>query len=391
MKSSLLSTLIFILLSLRLSAQCGGPNLVVNGNFSAGNTGFFSAYTYNPGSCYVEGEYSIATSGSAVHSAFCTTGDHTTGSGLYMIVNGSPSITNVWCQNMAVSPGTWYCFSFWGTNVCVWCGDTPQFSVSFNGTPAADPCATFTFNTTCSWKYYEVYWHSGSSTSVTICILNLNTYAIGNDFAIDDIEFRSCITSGGCTAFLPVYTPILQDVKQNQSTVALTFTIDEVLLNQSKIFVERSTLNNEFEEIGEIKSDNLKIGSNLFVDRYPIFNQEMHYRIKAIRKDGSTLYSNVKSIVVKNFDEQIISLFPNPLPHSQPLMLEYTGDIKDIQYIVISDIAGKVLYRQDSPASYFVNNRAVLPVRLSPGCYSVTVNLGVRLDTQKIVVLGSRE
>ena len=87
-------------------------NLVVNGDFEAGNSGFSSAYNYatnlNPASTYW-----VGTDASTVHSAF-TGFDHTSGSGNFMVVNGSgvPN-TNVWCQTISVIPNTDYNFSTW--------------------------------------------------------------------------------------------------------------------------------------------------------------------------------------------------------------------------------------------------------------------------------------
>jgi hypothetical protein len=54
------------------------------------------------------------------HSAFTTVGDHTTGSGLMMVVNGSTVAgKNVWTGTVAppLSIGTTYQFSAWVMNV----------------------------------------------------------------------------------------------------------------------------------------------------------------------------------------------------------------------------------------------------------------------------------
>ncbi len=366
--------------ALSLFAQCGGANLVVNGNFSAGNTGFATSYTYNPTSCYVEGEYSIATSGSAVHGLFCTTGDHTSGTGNYMIVNGAPSITNVWCQNMTVATNTWYRFSFWGMNVCAVCGDAPQFSISINGTPASNPCATFTFNTICSWKYYEVFWHSGSSTSANICVTNLNTYLGGNDFALDDIEFRSCSTGGPCVAF-PLDNPILEHVKSEYNKIQLAFWLDEYMLNH-QVYVERD-VKGFFEEIGSVQGLN---GSNIFVDNYPVFNKEMHYRIKLVDKDGKIRYSNIKTTTLENKENNTLLVYPNPARYNDAIILTYQGDTEKIMNITLTDMSGKTLYHQENAGIFFENTQMRVPVQLSSGCYSVTVRFTDKIITQKLIV-----
>ena len=81
-------------------------NLVSNGNFTNGNNGFSSAYTYHATSLWTEGIYSVTTNANFVHSGF--TG---TGSGNFLVVNGATSPgSQVWCQEITVSPNTSYNF-----------------------------------------------------------------------------------------------------------------------------------------------------------------------------------------------------------------------------------------------------------------------------------------
>ena len=180
-------------------AQCppgtvpSGTNLVVNGNFSSGNTGFNSSYVYGTGGNYGlvsnAGQYAIVTSPNAAHVNFAAFGDHTTGSGNFMVVNGSGIANmNVWCQNVAVQPNTIYTFSTWIASVD---SDNPavlQFSI--NGTNLGSPFAVSP--NTGLWQQFFTTWYSGLNTSANICIVNQNTSTIGNDFAIDDISFVEC-------------------------------------------------------------------------------------------------------------------------------------------------------------------------------------------------------
>ena len=40
-----------------------------------------------------------------------------------------------------------------------------------------------------TWQGLSRSWNSGSSTSVVLSLINRNTGALGNDFAIDDVHF----------------------------------------------------------------------------------------------------------------------------------------------------------------------------------------------------------
>lgn len=172
-------------------------NFVNNGNFNNGNTGFSTSYLPGNGGAYGllsnEGTYAVTSNPSLVHNNFASFTDHTGNPGGQMlVVNGSSTAnTNVWCQLIAVTPNTWYDFSAWGAT-CV--GSAPailQFSINNTslGTPLTLPTATGV------WTNFHALWFSGANTSVNICITNQNTAPSGNDFAIDDIEFRQqCIT-----------------------------------------------------------------------------------------------------------------------------------------------------------------------------------------------------
>jgi len=92
-------------------------NLVINGDFSSGNTGFSSSYTYAPSTTYLpEGDYAITTDPHLVHSGAPSFGDHTSGIGNMMVINGASTPVDVWCQSIPVTPNTYYAFSAWFAN-----------------------------------------------------------------------------------------------------------------------------------------------------------------------------------------------------------------------------------------------------------------------------------
>ncbi|HQL71506.1 MAG TPA: hypothetical protein PLA77_11780, partial [Bacteroidales bacterium] len=160
-------------------------NLIYNGDFSSGNTGFSTAYNYSS-NLFPEGNYMIGANPNDYHSNFSACGDHTSGSGNMMIVNGSPIANQqVWCQTVDVVPNTDYAFSTWLTSVHATNPAVLQFSI--NGTLLGSPFTAS--STTCQWNQFFALWNSGSNTSIDICIVNQNIVTNGNDFAIDDIYF----------------------------------------------------------------------------------------------------------------------------------------------------------------------------------------------------------
>ena len=165
-----------------------GDNLVVNGDFEQGNTGFTSAYTYSS-NLWPEGYYYVGSNAHNYHTNFPNWYDHTSGAGNYMIINGAtvPN-TNVWTQTVNVSPNTDYAFATWVCSLTFGTqgGGAAQLQFSINGTQIGN---VFSAPLTTGWqRFYEV-WNSGNNTTATITILNQNTGGDLNDFGIDDISF----------------------------------------------------------------------------------------------------------------------------------------------------------------------------------------------------------
>jgi hypothetical protein len=174
---------------------------VVNGDFSAGNSGFTSGYVYDPtpnGLIAPESEYAIYNDAHYTHTNFWGY-DHTSGSGTgndnFLIVNGAKYAPQpfVWRETVSVVPNTNYYFSAWAmslNNVLPFA----ELRFSVNGVQVGTTAFLTTGQNILNnpWllkdRFYGM-WNSGTSTSAVIEILDLNTSANGNDFGLDDISF----------------------------------------------------------------------------------------------------------------------------------------------------------------------------------------------------------
>ncbi len=192
-----MKTLNAAILSAALALPCSGfANLIVNGDFQSGNSDFTSAYNYiapaGQGSLYPEGAYTVDTNPNNVHNLWASFGDHTSGTGNMMIVNGAGSPVTVWNGTLssALVTGQTYKFSAWVANSYpppAVEGTIPvaaallQFSVGGIGQIGSSYTATGVG-----------VWHQFSATFVAgttpISVLDLVTTAGGNDFALDDIS-----------------------------------------------------------------------------------------------------------------------------------------------------------------------------------------------------------
>ena len=176
------------------SCKQSGNELVLNGHFENGNSDFTSDYTYCS-DCYANnndlpgGEYLVGFDAAVHHNNFQGLGNG--GEGNFLMVNGAeiPN-TNVWCQTITVNPNTHYVFSSWVTSIHP---DSPaQLQFSVNGV-ALGPVFNAP-NAVNVWDQFFSTWFSGASTTATICIVNQNTDPAGNDFGLDDISFKACVS-----------------------------------------------------------------------------------------------------------------------------------------------------------------------------------------------------
>ena len=169
------------------TAEVTGTNLITNSNFSSGNSGFTSEYNF-ASSNTTEGQYYVGTNPNTWHGALNNCVDHTTGNGNMLMINGAPvANVNVWKQTLTVTPNTNYAFSTWVQSISAPNPAQLQFSIN-----SKDLGTLITASVpACNWTQFYTTWNSGANTTATISIVNKNTQAMGNDFALDDISFAA--------------------------------------------------------------------------------------------------------------------------------------------------------------------------------------------------------
>ena len=186
-------------------SQAWAQNLVNNGDFGAGNTGFTSDYIYagvagtlsptsgNSNTLWDEGTYSVGTDPFSFHSSWTSFGDHTTGTGNMLIVNGAESPVTVW-QGTLSSPlvvGQTYEFSAWVANLYPPPGGSgtipinpAQLQFSVGGSTIG---SMYTAPGVGVWSEFTATFVAGIE---PIAVLDLQTAPNGNDFAMDDISIK---------------------------------------------------------------------------------------------------------------------------------------------------------------------------------------------------------
>ena len=190
-----------LLLVASAQAQCPG-NLVTNGDFEDGTTGITTDYTYVappynntiiPYSLWDEGTYTVGPNPYDTHGSWTSYGDHTTGTGDMLIVNaytpiGDPPYAVIWQQDVTVTPGYPYTFTYWLANSYDGPGaDLGSVQLYINDVAIG---ATATATGVGTWLDVSREWTAPAIlTSATIKLIDLTGAQDGSDFAIDDICF----------------------------------------------------------------------------------------------------------------------------------------------------------------------------------------------------------
>jgi len=171
-------------------------NLATNGDFSSGNSGFTSDYLYAAvNATSSPGLYGINNNPSAWASNFTNCGDHTSGSGNMMLLDGSilGFADIVWAQTIPVVAGRNYVFSFWVQSLNI--ANPASLETYINGVSLGAAVSAPTTIACGNWLKITATWNSGASNSAMIQIHNNTTNAVGNDFALDDISFTALPTA----------------------------------------------------------------------------------------------------------------------------------------------------------------------------------------------------
>ena len=183
-----------------------GDNLIVNGDFEQGNTGFTTDYTWmepnevNPGNANRHinpGKYSIVDYPLQVNWPWA----RCTYDGKMMVVDGKNDSKNndVFRTEVDVLPNRWYAFSCEVSTISHAPSISSVASLQFyiNGETFSQihhpDTAVFRNGggayTVCRWKKIYQLWYSEDNTHIVISLQDHNGQGGGNDFAVDNLRF----------------------------------------------------------------------------------------------------------------------------------------------------------------------------------------------------------
>jgi hypothetical protein len=193
----------FVLAALAASLVTVSPraqSLILNGDFEDGNTAFMSSCVYSHGDIFIPARYDVSSNPRNSHTVAASYTDHTSSTGLMMVVNASTTTPNiVWSQAVSVDPNTLYKFEFWASS---WYASPPaQLAFYVDGVEIGSRVTAPA--TTKVWTNFYWLWQSDAQSTVSLDIRNTTFYAAGNDFALDDIVLEPALKGDDlsiCTA-----------------------------------------------------------------------------------------------------------------------------------------------------------------------------------------------
>ena len=197
--------LIIAAASLVLATQASAGNIYVDTFDGANNPAFMTDYTLvtaqDGQSAYPAGVYAIGPDASLYHNLWASYGDHTSGTGNYMIVNGYNDTSQVvWqSQSIALAAGT-YTFSAWVANSCCnsnFSGDNAPPELSFSGVVGDPVSETVSTATAGQWiQLFTTFTVGEGGATGNLTLKNAQGNTSGNDFGLDDIVLATGSNAG---------------------------------------------------------------------------------------------------------------------------------------------------------------------------------------------------
>ncbi len=335
-------------------------NLLTNGSFESGNTGFTSSYSNYTGAQYGttpgnNGYYSISNAGTNQCQWFSTNGTANGPSlapqngGVYFIGDGAIASSMVWSQTITgLTIDTVYKFQYYYA-----AGDPDAIRAQLRTTVTGGTIATvlpttsidITTTNATGWLQ-ATYTITATATSMTITLTNRTASGgtNGNDFFLDNMELLSpcTVTSAinvtvNCS--LPATLLNFNAVKQGSGALLTWATTMEAAT--SHFILEKSTDGISFSPIGTIPAaGNSSVLLNYSYSDPFISSGITYYRLVQYDLDGTAYYSEIKAVAKES--QTSIQVLPNPNDGRFVLLIENAEGLST-QATVLNSL-GQIVY-----------------------------------------------
>lgn len=170
-----------------------GQNLIKNGSFQDGLSGFYTDYKKNTSKDWFAGSLYVTDKPNDVHNNYRLCLDSSFKNlGKMLVVDGAQDRNKtIWQQTVALESNKEYYFSLFFATLLK--PNPAQLDITINNQRLSKP---FNYEYQhCRGSIYFCFWSSGPNKSADIRIRASTTELMGNDFVIDNIQLFSCTKS----------------------------------------------------------------------------------------------------------------------------------------------------------------------------------------------------
>lgn len=151
--------------------------------------------------------------------------------------------------------------------------------------------------------------------------------------------------------------------------------------NTDRYEIERSANGTSFTSIGQVSAS--KMEAYTWLDNSPSKGLNF-YRIKAVDKDGSAMYSSVVRLKLEgNSFEVLVS--PNPVKGGR-VNLQITNPVKGSYTVTLFNAVGQVVFNRSIEVNGSTVVPMVLPASIKSGIYNLQLRNGAEVISKKLVV-----
>ena len=230
---------------------------------------------------------------------------------------------------------------------------------------------------------------SGNLTSADAVIISPSS--VNNRLSTDGyITYTATITGFGqfalvdSTSTLPVFTFVSFTGLLNGNKITLDWkTVDEI--NEAPFEVQRSTDSATFAKIASVDAKNTSSNEYLYDDATITKNTKYFYRIKQTDNNGNSSYSSIVAIAVPADtipapSTAWVTIYPNPV--KDKLMLDFSNTVSQNVNLLITDMSGRVLYRNSSAVQ---GHKEIIMTALSKAVYILKIETTDHTESFKII------
>jgi hypothetical protein len=157
--------------------------------------------------------------------------------------------------------------------------------------------------------------------------------------------------------------------------------------NTNVFEIERSIDATKFNKIGEVKGfgNSNAVKNYTFTDKFLEGNQVYYYRLKIVDLDGSSTYSEIKSLYLTNEKKFSATIFPNPNDGVFSVILKGSIDTKLPINVSIIDLQGKSILSLNNVPILSDNMFNIDLKDVVSGAYYLVIRNGAQLISQQVV------